>query len=53
MNMFYSYPINKTHHICTLIAGVLIAIIAGLLPINLIIARFNIGILFGVDLVPR
>ena len=45
------HPIHKTPHICTIITGVLTAIMAGFLPLNVIIELCNIGTLFAFVLV--
>lgn len=41
------HPVRKTPHICTWITGALTALIAGVLPLNMIIDLCNIGTLFA------
>lgn len=45
------HPIHKTPHICTVITGVTTAVMAGFLPLDVIIELCNIGTLFAFVLV--
>jgi len=45
------HPVHQTPHICTWVTGVLVALIAGLFPLNVIIDLCNIGTLFAFVLV--
>lgn len=45
------HPVHKTPHICTVITGIVTAIMAGLLPLGIIIELCNIGTLFAFILV--
>ena len=45
------HPVHKTPHICTLITGISTAVMAGFLPLNVIIELCNIGTLFAFVLV--
>jgi APA family basic amino acid/polyamine antiporter len=45
------HPVHKTPHICTIITGVATAVMAGFLPLDVIIELCNIGTLFAFVLV--